>query len=297
MHPNFALRRLIDCVRPHEGEIHALRGRFGEVQRGLARAFPRTRIVPIGSHSRGTAIAVHSHVDFLAVLPSEWATWGARRVSPLMIIHRMTQNLTEFAPAVRRDGRGIELYFNGATCTVDVLPGFLVRAADQYPVYSVPGEDNQWIEWSPEWHNALFYQANAGCGAKLRSISQLIKIWRFAGSPPLGISGLYVDMMLATSDIASGIKSYGQCLSDFFQALVEQELRGLSDPVGASGVILASPSSEARERLYDAAKTAVAHAQAALDAQAHGDNAKANRYWEAIFKRRISRRRQIQYSH
>ena len=131
MHSNFALRRLVDCVRPHEGEIQAVRDQFGAVQRGLAGALPRSRIVPIGSHSRGTAIAVHSHFDFLVVLPAEWATWGARRVSPLTIIHRITEHLTEFAPAVRRDGRGIELYFKGVTCAVDVVPGFLVRASDR----------------------------------------------------------------------------------------------------------------------------------------------------------------------
>ena len=281
---------------PTDGEIQAVRDRFGEVQIGLARAFPRSRIVPIGSHSRGTAIAVHSHIDFLAVLPSEWAIWGARRMSPLKIIHRMMEYLGEFAPAISQDGRGVELYFNGVTCAVDVVPGFLVRAVDQYPVYSLPGEENQWIEASPEWHSALFSHANARSGAKLRSISQLVKIWQFAGSPPLGISGLYLDMMLATSDIAAGIKSYGQCLSDFFKELVRQEIRALPDPAGASGVIVASPSSDACERVYDAAKAAIEHAQAALDAQTHGDNAEANRHWEVIFKRRISRRRQIHYS-
>jgi hypothetical protein len=41
------------------------------------------------------------------------------------------------------------------------------------------------------------------CGGKVQAISQLIKIWRFAGSPPVGVSSLYVDMMLASSDIAS----------------------------------------------------------------------------------------------
>jgi hypothetical protein len=166
--------------------------------------------------------------------------------------------------------------------------------ADRYPVYSVPGEDNQWIEASPERHSALISHANARGGAKLRSIAQLIKIWQFAGSPPFEISGLYVDMMLATSDIASGIKSYGQCLSDFFEELVQRDIRGLPDPTGVSGLIVASPSNDALERLYDAAKAATERAQAALDAQARGDNAEANRHWEAIFKRRISRRHQIQ---
>ena len=295
MHPNFALRQLVDRVRPKMDEIHAIRDRFGAVQSHLAIVFPRSRFVPVGSHSRGTAIAGYSHLDFLAVLPPEWATWGSRRVSPLPIIDRMTENLMHLQLAdVRHHGRGVELCFKGFTFAVDVVPGFAVRSSDGHLVYSMPGEDNRWIESRPCCHNALFSQANAGCGAKLRSIAQLIKIWRFAGFPPLGISGLYVDMMLATSDIGSGIKSYGHCLNDFFKELVQREIRGLSDPAGPCGVIVASPSSDARERVYDAAKAAAEHAQAALEAQAHGDNAEANRHWEAIFKRRIARRRQFQ---
>jgi hypothetical protein len=292
MHPNFALRRLVDNVQPNEGELRAVRDRFGTVQTGLIRTFPRLRLVPIGSHSRGTAIAVHSHVDFLALLPSNWATWGAQRVAPLAIVHRMIESMTPLpvAPEVRPDGRGVALYFKRCGFAVDLLPGFLMRVSDSYPVYLMPGEDNRWIEATPERHNTFFSRSNAECGAKLQAISRLVKAWRFAGCPPFDISSLYVDIMLATSNIASGVKSYGQSLSDFFRALVERELRGLSDPAGISGAIVASPSSAALERLYGAAKAAAAHAQAALDAQLSGDNAEANHQWETIFRRRISRR-------
>ena len=259
----------------------------------LARAFPRSRFLPIGSHSRGTAIAVHSHLDFLVLLPSDWGTCDANRASPLTIIQRMIESMTQLRLAleVRRDGRGVALYFKRGTFAVDVVPGFLIRVSDSYPVYLVPGEDNRWIEAAPERHNALFARSNAECGTKLQAISRLVKAWRFAGSPPFEISSLYVDMMLATSDIAAGVKSYGQSLSDFFKALVERELRGLSDPAGVSGVIVASSSMAALERLYDAAKAAAAHAQAALDAQLRGDNAEANHQWETIF-RGSSRRHQ-----
>ena len=258
----------------------------------LATAFPRLRFVPIGSHSRGTAIAVHSHVDFLALLSPDWARWSAHRVSPLTIIHRMIESVTQLRLAleVRHDGRGVALYFKRGTFMVDVVPGFLLRVSDSYPVYLVPGGDNRWIEAAPEGHNAFFSRSNAECGAKLQSISRLVKAWRFAGRPPFEISSLYVDMLLATSDIASGVKSYGQSLNDFFKALVERELRGLSDPAGVSGVIAASSSTAAHECLYDAAKAAAAHAQAALDAQLRGDNAEANHQWETIFRTRISQR-------
>jgi hypothetical protein len=297
MHPNFALHRLVDCVRPDMDEIQLARDRFAGMRRKLAQAFPRARFVPIGSHSRGTAIAVHSHVDFLAVLQTEWARWGGRRVAPMTIIDRITDNVgylqLALAPRIRRDERGVELHFHGTTFSVDVIPGFILRLSNQYPVYSLPGEDSQWIEASPERHNALFSIGNATCGAKLRALSQLIKVWRFAHSPPLRISGLYVDMLLAASDIGMGVKSYGQCMSDFFSELGRQEPRSLADPAGVSGVIVASPTNDDLERVHDAAKIAANHAQSALAAQASGSFSDANREWEAIFKRRLAPRRLV----
>jgi hypothetical protein len=94
-------------------------------------------------------------------------------------------------------------------------------------------------------------------------------------------------MMLATSGIASGVKSYGDCLNEFFDMLVRREVHGLSDPAGGSGVILANSSIEARERLCDSVKAAADQAQAALDAQTRGETASARRQWEAFFKRRL----------
>jgi hypothetical protein len=44
MRPNFALHRLVEGVRLNEGEVRALRGRFGAMQSGLAQAFPPTRM-------------------------------------------------------------------------------------------------------------------------------------------------------------------------------------------------------------------------------------------------------------
>ena len=295
MHPNFALHRLVDRVRPDLDEIQLARDRFAGMKKRLAQGFPGARFVPIGSHSRGTAIAVHSHVDFLAVLPAEWARWGGRRVTPLTIIDRITDHVgylqLALAPRVRRDDRGVELHFHGATFPVDVIPAFNLRLSDQYPVYSLPGEDNQWIEASPERQGALFSIANAARGAKLRALSQLIKVWRFGHSPPLRLSSLYVDMLLSTSDHGVGVKSYGQSISDFFTQFARQEMRSLPDPASASGVIVASPSNDDFERVRDAAKSAAEHAQDALAAQARGAFADANSEWEAVFNRRLAPRR------
>jgi hypothetical protein len=213
---------------------------------------------------------------------------GDRLVPPMKILHRMAEGLRDqrFPPTIRRDGRAIELYLKDVTQMIEVLPGFLTRTSHDYPVYSIPGENGQWIETSPARHDAVFLQAHSKQGAKLRAISQLVRAWQCGGMPPFEISGLYVDMLLASSAIGAGVKSYGQCLSDFFQELVYREVRNLDDP---SGVIVASSSSAAIERAYKAATVALKQTLAALASQGCGNNAEANRQWEAILRRKLSR--------
>jgi Second Messenger Oligonucleotide or Dinucleotide Synthetase domain len=289
MNPNLALRRLADRVRPHDVEMQAIRPHLIIIERKLARAFPRSHVVQIGSHSRGTAIAVHSPIDILAVLPRVWATWGGRPIPPDMIIQRLAEVLSHLAstPSIRPDGRVVLLDFGVVNHTIKVLPGFFRRRSHHYPVFSIPNDDHRWMETSPGWHNALFSQANMRSGGKLRVISRLIKAWGFANTPLIGISGLYVDMLLATSADMSVGKSYGECLLDFFRALIECELHSLKDPTGLSRSIVACASSSSIERLYAATKTAYAQAESALIAQASGNKVAAKRQWRALFKRGI----------
>jgi hypothetical protein len=74
---------------------------------------------------------------------------------------------------------------------------------------------------------------------------------------------------------------------EFFNVLARREGHGLSDPAGGSGVILASSSIGARERLCDSVKAAADQALTALDAQTRGEDASARRQWKALFKRRL----------
>jgi transposase len=289
MSPNFALRRLADRVQPGETGMHWVHDQLAALERRVNKVFPRSSLVPIGSYSRGTAIAVHSNVDTLVVLPREWQTWGACRVTPQMIMQRMAQNLGDqhCNASIRRDGRAVTLSFEGVIHTLDVLPGFSVRPSKHHPVYAVPGADLRWVQASPQYHDALFARANIRSGGKLRAMSRLVKTWGTVAAPCGGISSLYIDMMLATSPIASGDKSYGECLSEFFKMLLRRGARGLPDPAGGSGVIPASSSIEARERLWGSARAATDQVQTALDAQTRGENRSARRQWKAVFNRRL----------
>jgi hypothetical protein len=289
MNPNFALRRLADRVRPDETETLWVRDHLDSLGQRAIQAFPRARLLPIGSFSRGTAIAVHSNVDVIAVLPRQWATWGARRVAPRMIIERMAQELGDqhCTADIRRDGRAVTLTFAGIIHTIDVMPGFSTQRSNHFSMYSVPGPDLGWADVCPRGQDALFSQANLQSGGKLRAISRLIKTWGVVVAPPGGFSSLYIDMMLATSGIASGVKTYGDCLNEFFNVLLCRDVHDLSDPVGRATIIPPSSSAAARVRLHDSVKAAAAQARAALDAQSRGDYACARRQWKVLFKRRV----------
>jgi hypothetical protein len=259
------------------------------LRRRASEAFPGARLIPIGSYSRGTAIAVHSNVDALMVLPQAWATWGARRVAPQMILQRIAQDLVgeRGTASVRQDGRTVVLSFTAVTHTVNLLPGFLVLRSSPYPIYRVPGRDHRWVKVRPQHHDSLFSEADVRSGGKLRALSRLIKAWGVVLAPSCGISSLYIDMMLVNTGIASGAKSYGDCLTEFFNVLVRRELRGISDPAGGSGVIVAAPLNGAHEYLCDSARAAANLARAALDAQGRGENVSARQHWKALFRRRL----------
>jgi hypothetical protein len=61
-------------------------------------------------------------------------------------------------------------------------------------------------------------------------------------------------MLLATSDIGMGVKSYGQCMNDFFSEFARPQLQSLADPAGVSGIIVASASNDDLNRAHNAAK-------------------------------------------
>jgi hypothetical protein len=246
-------------------------------------------VIQIGSHVRGTAIRTHSDVDILAVLRRKEARWGSRDVSPDTFMSRVSDDLKNryTATNIRRDGQAVVVQFQGGAHAVDVVPAIFARFDAGRPVFRIPGEGEEWIETSPERHNRAFTVANARSGGKLRVLSQLVKGWRFARTSPFALSSFYIDMLLASKDIASGVKSYSECLFDFFDELVRREARGLRDPEGISGLILATSSDAARDRLLDGAEAARARAASALAAEAEDNHKEATRQWSIVFNRNV----------
>jgi hypothetical protein len=92
-------------------------------------------------------------------------------------------------------------------------------------------------------------------------------------------------MLLATTDLAAGAKSYAQCLRDFFAVIAERDARGLRDPGGVAGIITASASQAQRETLVTAARYARDHSDYAIFAERSYNNNQAVRQWGIVFNR------------
>lgn len=286
MHPSLALRRYVQGLQPIESELIAARRHIATIAARLEATFGLPSIKRIGSHVRGTAIATFSDVDVLAVLPRTEAQWGGRLVSSDSYIRRVAADLQDryTSTSVRRDGQAVVLNFKGGAHSVDVVPGFYRRFDRGRPVFAIPGANGDWLETSPEQHNLYFRRADERSGGKLRRVSQLTKGWRFARSPPYALSSFYTDLLLATSDIASGVKTYSECLRDFFRELVRREVRGLQDPIGIAGLVVASASEAALDRTFSAALAARDRANEAVYAESRKDFAEARRLWGLVFR-------------
>lgn len=289
MHPGIALRRFASVLRPSESEVLAARAHFRTIRSRLDQSLGLRRIIPIGSHARGTAIRIYSDIDFLAVLPRGQSRWGGDVVAPQTFLNKVAREMRSryAATAVRRDGQAVVLPFRAGAHAVDLVPGIFLEMREDRPIYAIPGVEDRWIRTSPETHDRIFRRANLRTGGKLGSLARLVKGWRYGRTPAIPISSFYVDLLFATTDLASGVRSFAECLVDFFHTILERNARALRDPVGIVGLIQAAESEIARRRLLDAASYALDHAEAALEAERRGNHSEATRQWEIVFNRSL----------
>lgn len=287
IHPAVALRRLASRLQPLEAEVTAAYQHTATIRARLEKSFHVSAVLRIGSHSRGTAIRTYSDVDLLAVLRRKDARWGKHDLSADTFMRRISDDLRDryTTTDIRRDGQAVVLQFRRGEHAVDLVPGVFQRFDRGHPVYRIPGSAGQWIETSPLRHNRYFQIANAKSGGKLRHVSQLLKAWRHSRQTPYPLSSFYTDMLLASSNTATGVKSYADCLIDFFAVVARRRGRGLQDPEGISGVIPAAGTPLACERLTEASVAAMERAERAIEAQLYGDFAEANRLWAIVFNR------------
>lgn len=90
-------------------------------------------------------------------------------------------------------------------------------------------------------------------------------------------------MLLASSDLAAGVRTYSQKFYELLALLAERQCVGLNDPLGISGRIAACSTEAKRRQAFVTVYEAAGHAKAAIRAEHGEDFGEAWRQWNIVF--------------
>lgn len=281
-------RSLLETLQPTKREADAiarhqlvLRSRFGTALSAYAP-------LRMGSYARGTAITRSSDLDLLLRFPAE----ARKRANVLVSSYTVLDNVRIQAQArlpqtdVGRDKQAIVIDYADGT-RVDLVPAFFL-SFDKHPVFEIPDGAGWWMPTSPQRHGSFIQGANKASGSKLKSVAQLVKLWRIARLTPIPLGSLHLELFLATEGTCIGAKSYSECLSSTFKALARRRGAALRDPV-LGGLITAVDTDAKRGTLVAAFEHGSLHSGCAFSAEINGDTQEAIRQWNIVFNGRFPR--------
>ena len=279
-------RILILRTAPTMSELARARSHISSIRSRLYKDFEVKSFVKIGSHSRNTAIHEFSDVDYLIILARNEVKWGANWVSSSTILQRIRNSLlTRYTSTViRRDQQAVVIGFGGGQQSVDIVPGFYLRAGPyNYPIYAIPNGSGGWMETAPQLHNKFIGREDARSRFQLRKTIQLVKYWRYCRTPNVPLSSFHLELLISSAGICIGAKTYADCLYRTFQLLSSRQCRALRDPLGISGNISGTYTPGQQEYSVKEADHAYDHAYRALYAEQHRNLMEAYRQWGIVF--------------
>ena len=275
---------LIKRIQPTATELSNLEASRRNLESFLSGAVETAKFLVMGSHSRGTAIR-GSDLDLLQVLRRREVTYGGAVVSSGTVLGRLRQLLLQYGRTdVRRDQQALVVSYR-AGHHIDVVPGYFIGFNSQRrPVYEIPDGSGSWLQTSPEAHNQYLRDCDDRSRGKLKRVVQVMKFWRGTRANDIPLNSFHVEMVLASSGVCEGFKSYSACVADAFRELAARSAASIRDPLGISGLIAASGSISQRVSAGSSLSAASDHAIRARNAELLGHSAEAVRQWQIVFK-------------
>lgn len=279
-----SFQELLRRIEPLQSEIDAAEGHISTIRTRLTTAYNLRKFIRTGSYSRDTFIRGKSDVDMSAVVARDDVRWGRGYVTSNTVLDNFKKELEGrfWNTTLYRDVQAIVVEFTD--CRIDVVPAFFERMTkENWPIYSMPDGAGGWMETSPELHNAYIKGEDNECGGKVKGTARLLKYWRECREPRVPVSSFHIEMVLASTGICRGVKSYADCVTELLQNLAQRECRGLQDPLGVSGIIPAVKTENQRESALDSVKYSRDHAKKALSSIFWGNLQEARNQWDIVF--------------
>lgn len=286
---SIAFKELLGAVQLTAPDTRLFESYRASIRATLAQGsgFALNRVEPIGSYSRGTAVRGTSDVDVLALIASSSVSTGGWLQTSTTVLSKFRATLAArfWQTDVARDGQAIVVDFGDGSHPVDVVPAIWKSQTgfNNYPVYLIPNGSGDWMPTSPTGHNRFIQGADARSGGKLTYAAQIAKYWCATRAAPVPLSGFHVELLLASSGLCDGPRSYSSITRDLFALLARRSCAALNDPVGVSGRIAAASSDAKRDSVQRSVHDALDHADRAVHAESVGDDREALRQWNIVF--------------
>ena len=215
------------------------------------------RMFESGSFSHGTAVPVHSDVDYMARTdldrkPSLPST-ALRRVKDALEPSRLVRSVRVSSPAVKAEFWTPPHF--------EIAPAFYVGESGGDDVFHIAGPNDEWVLSAPDAHNRWVSRQNDRLAKRAKPLVRLLKAWKYYTGAP--VSSTYLE--LRTARYLSGEDSvvYSIDLDRMLSRMIDAELAPMNDPLGIVTRIRAC-SSDANRRaalaLMRQARTALAKA-------------------------------------
>lgn len=293
-HPQVSRRfhELIARIEPQPAEVRWARQRIGQIRDRLAQDLQVVRVVPIGSHVKGTAIRLHSDVDILAVLRRGEIRWGGDVIDPRTLLLKTKTSLRNrfWNSEMRRDGQAVVIPFEQGRHAVDVVPAIFNGPVAGGVAFAIPDGLGGWLNTAPDLHARCVRAADKRSGRRLCRLIQLLKWWAESRSPAIPISSFFVENALVPADLWVGPASYQRLLVLAFGVLGDACGGGVPDPTGVSSPVRPADTEAKVAKVRECLEYALDHGVRALQAEDRGGWEEAVRQWSIVFNHEFPRR-------
>jgi len=267
--------------------MNKARRKIKHVREAVSRnlGMPVSRVIHIGSYTKKTGIAGHSDVDLLFVIAPQLLRRGSAEITSTALLERFRRAIAVTNPltSIGRDRQAVTVQFARTGVSLDIVPAIEDGKIGIANAYRIPDGSGNWFRVAPLAELRRFKRANAWSQKKLLRTVQLLKLWKSSRQSPIQLRSYYIELLLTTTGIANGARSYSEILRDAFQQLYRRGPTALRDPDGRVGSTNPIPPRASAGRVMGSLKRARDRAARARAFEHSGDMQRAALQWRIVF--------------
>lgn len=273
-------RDFLGKLTPSAYESDAAKGHRYSIKTRLELDFGYVpRFTRIGSFGNGTSISGYSDVDYLACLPTNQLTtnsnYSLQKVRDSLDARFPNTGVRVSCPAV------VCPFGTAAAETTEVVPADYVKDTNGYKVYDIANCSGEWMNASPDAHNAYVRSIDSKLNNKVKPLIRFIKAWKYFRDVP--ISSFYLELRVAKYASTESAIVYDIDVKQFLVQLRASELADMQDPMGFSGLISACKTQALYLDAISKLDRAATRAEKARERAAAGDISSAFDFWRLLY--------------